>query len=149
MRSESLALARNLIQRFEGLRLVPYRDSGGFWTVGWGHLLSRDTSLPQPLPITKEQADVYLERDISKAARSVSRLCPVPLNQGQEASLVDFAFNLGAGTLQISALRSMINRGAMDEAANEFGRWVYCRHIRLAGLVRRREAERLLFVNGG
>ena len=119
--------AADLARAFEGLRLVPYLDVAGHKTVGWGHLLSRDRSkniLDWP-PITAEEAEALLAEDLGKAARSVKRLCPVPLTDGQFAALIDFTFNLGAGSLQASTLRRMVNRGEHDGAAEQFGRWVY------------------------
>ena len=79
--------------------------------------------------------------------RAVLRLCPVPLSQGQYDALVSFSFNLGAGALQSSTLRRKIMREDYEGAADEFPRWVFAAGLRLAGLVRRREAERALFLS--
>ncbi|MBI5491478.1 MAG: lysozyme [Deltaproteobacteria bacterium] len=78
--------------------------------------------------------------------RSVKRLCPVPLKPCQFAALIDFSFNLGAGNLQVSTLRKAVNRGDVDRAAEQFSRWVYARGVKLPGLVRRRTAEREMFL---
>ena len=121
--------------------LEPKRDPIGLWTVGWGHLVSRDPNAPRPAPITIEEADRLLEEDLAKAARSVCRLITVPLTDGQYAALIDFAYNCGAGNLQISTLRKVINRGEYDEAPRQFRRWVYAGGVKLRGLVRRRNAE--------
>ena len=137
--------AYDLARTFEGLRLEPYRDPAGFWTVGHGHLLSRDRSDAQYPAITPEEAEALLADDMGNAARSVARLCPVALTDGQFAALIDFAFNLGAGNLQVSTLRRMVNRGEHNEAREQFGRWVYAGAVKLPGLVRRRAAEAALF----
>jgi lysozyme len=52
---------------------------------------------------------------------------------------------LGAGALQASTLRKKILRYDMDGAAREFDRWVFAGGRKLAGLVRRRAAEREMF----
>lgn len=84
--------------------------------------------------------------DLAKALAAVRRLCPVPLEDHQLAALVDFTFNAGAGNLQISALRQCVLRGDHERAAEQFGRWVYARGVKLPGLVRRRQAEEALYV---
>jgi lysozyme len=139
------AKAYELARAFEGLRLVPYRDPAGYWTVGYGHLVTRDRSDLQYPAITQEEAEALLTADLTRAARSVDRLCQVPLSEGQRAALIDFAFNLGAGNLQVSTLRKMVNRGDMESAAREFPKWVYAGGMKLPGLVRRRAAEAAIF----
>jgi len=77
---------------------------------------------------------------------AVHRLCPVPLTQGQYDALVSFSFN--TGSLSVSTLRRKLMREDYLGAADEFPRWVFAAGRRLAGLVRRREAERTLFILG-
>lgn len=141
--SEALELAAEIAKPFEGLRLDPYHDPVGFPTVGYGHLLSRQpwADLAQWKPITEAEAEVLLEHDMAKAAAAVERLIAVPLAPPQVAALIDFAFNCGAGNLQASSLRRVINRGDLIAAPAEFMKWVYARNRKLPGLVRRRAAE--------
>ena len=87
-----------------------------------------------------------LKRDLERFERGVHRLCPVPLTQGQYDALVSFSFN--TGSLSVSTLRKKLLRGDYEGAANEFPRWVFAAGRRLAGLVRRREAERVLYNQG-
>lgn len=87
-----------------------------------------------------------LKRDLERFERGVHRLCPVPLTQGQYDALVSFSFN--TGSLSVSTLRKKLLRGDYEGAADEFPRWVFAVGRRLAGLVRRREAERSLFLSG-
>lgn len=139
--------AYNLARIFEGLRLEPYRDPSSFWTVGYGHLLTRDKSdLLDKTPITTEEAEALLTSDLTKAARSVLRLCHVPLTEGRFSALIDFTFNLGAGNLQISTLLRLINREDYVSAVDEFPKWVYAGGIKLPQLVKRRKAEAELFM---
>jgi lysozyme len=81
-----------------------------------------------------------------KAVRATLRLCPGVERPTQIAAIADFTFNCGAGNLEISNLRRRVNRGDFDGAADEFLRWVYARGVKLPGLVRRRVAERDLFL---
>ena len=140
-------LARELARRFEGFKLNPYHDPAGFATIGYGSLLSREkwADLSKWSPVTHKEAEALLTSDLEKAARSVLRLCPVPLTEGRFSALIDFTFNLGSGNLQISTLRKLVNRGDMDEAVEEFHKWVYAGGIKLPGLVRRRAAEAEIF----
>jgi lysozyme len=72
----------------------------------------------------------------------------IVLTQNQLDALSCWAFNLGMGAFVSSTLLVKLNRGDFDGAAAEFPRWVYAgRPLRvLPGLVRRREAERQLFL---
>lgn len=132
-----------LIKRFEGLRLAPYHDDVGYPTVGYGHLLSKQkwADLNQWPTIQQEDADALLRQDVARFESAVARLIRVPLSQGQLDALVSFSFNLGAGALQASTLRRVINRGHYHEAPRQLLRWVFAGGRRLRGLVRRREAE--------
>jgi lysozyme len=62
-------------------------------------------------------------------------------------AMVSFAFNVGLGNLQSSTLRMKYNRADYQGAADEFLRWNKASGVILAGLVRRRAAERLFFLN--
>ena len=92
------------------------------------------------------EGEELLAKDLVRFERAVPRLCPVPLSQGQYDALVSFSFN--TGSLSVSTLRKKVLRGDYKGAANEFPRWVFAAGRRLAGLVRRRAAERSLFLLG-
>lgn len=126
----------------------PYYDPVGFPTVGYGHLLSREpwSALDRWPAITEAEADVLLARDMARAAKAVLRLIDVPLTEGQFAALIDFTFNVGAGNLQLSTLRRVVNREDYDEVPNQFRRWVFARGVKLPGLVRRRDDEIALWL---
>lgn len=144
---EILDIAAEIAKPFEGLRLKAYHDPVGFPTIGYGHLLSRNRweDLSKYPDITEEEAERLLEEDMITAAKAAIRLCPNVENPEQLAALADFAFNLGAGNLQISTLRRKILREDYQGAAEEFGKWVFAAGVKLPGLVRRRSAERAIF----
>lgn len=125
------------VKEFEGCRLYAYRDSGGVLTIGYGH--TRGVKAGQA--ITKKQAEEFLKADLQTFANYVNKL-DVCQTQGQFDALVDFAFNLGIGSLQGSTLLKKIKAGAaVADIQAEFRRWVYCKGKKLAGLVKRREWE--------
>jgi len=140
--STGLALTRS----FEGLRLEAYQDSGGIWTVGYGHT---GPEVHAGLRISEEQAVALLRDDLASAVRCVRRAVKVPLNQWQFDALVDFCFNAGPGNLLSSTLLHLVNRGEFEGATGQFGLWVHAGGRVIPGLVRRRAAEAALFAGHG
>ncbi len=134
-----------LVKSFEGFRASPYLDIAGYLTCGYGHFIRPGEDFSQG--ITEQQALELLEWDLRRAEQGVSRLIAVPLTDNQYASLVSFTFNLGGGALQRSSLRAKINRREYQDAANEFPKWVYAGGFKSKGLLRRRLAERELFLS--
>lgn len=138
----------DLIAEFEGCVLHAYPDpaSGGEpWTIGYGH-----TKGVRPGDVcTREQAREWLAQDVEEAESAVDRLVTVPLTQGQFDALVSFTFNLGGGNFANSTMLRLLNGGASPEAiAGQFGRWVNGPNGPMEGLVRRRAAERVMFLGG-
>lgn len=164
---EILKLASEVAKPFEGLFLKPYYDPVGYPTQGYGRLLSRQVWGPlgrspqnkaekkvaedwlyeQYPAIDEHTAELWLQQDMVKATRAAIRLCPGASKPTQLAALADFAFNCGSGNLELSTLRRKVNQGDIESAANEFGRWVYARGVKLPGLVRRRNSEKQLFLS--
>lgn len=139
-----------LVKYYEGLRLTPYKDGNGYWTVGYGHLLSLDKTLPKPPRIDQEKATAYLATDLAKTAQLVSGVVLARLNANQFSSLVDFTFNLGIGRLKQSTLLRKINReDNEDEILREFPKWRQPGSVNELGLARRRGSEIELWLTGG
>ncbi|CAI1527524.1 lysozyme [Serratia plymuthica] len=132
----------NLIKEFEGLRLQAYKCPADIWTIGYGH--TADVSANDV--ITEEDAIFLLRQDVAESERAVNKYVHVPLTQNQFDALVSFVFNLGVGNFRTSTLLKKLNAGDDDGAAQEFGRWIHAGGKALPGLVRRREAERALFL---
>lgn len=135
------AAGLELIKRFEGLRLKAYKCPAGVWTIGWGH--TKDVKAGQE--ITEHQAEAILDVDLDAYESAVEELCP-GANENQFAALVSFAFNLGVNALTKSTLRRKYLAGDAEGAANEFLKWTRAGGNVLAGLVKRRKAERDLFL---
>lgn len=132
-----------LIKRFEGFRAQAYRDSVGIWTIGYGHTGADVTA---NLSIDVTQADALLQADLAEATTAVISLVKVPLQQPQFDALTSFAFNLGAKALAGSTLLRKLNTSDYLGAAAEFERWSHAGARVLPGLLRRRIAERTLFL---
>ncbi len=134
-----------LIKRFEGFAPEIYICPGGWPTVGYGHVV-RDHERDQFVDgIDETTAEGLLRRDVETAERAVLRLIRVPLEDGRFDALCSFAFNLGAGALQRSTLRRKVNREEHASVPAEFRRWVWAGGRKLKGLVRRREAEVVIY----
>lgn len=137
--------AIDLVKHFEGLSLDAYLCPAGIPTIGYGH--TAGVALGQS--ITAERAETLLSGDLAAAAAVVDALMTVPLTGGQRGALASFVFNLGRANFQSSTLLKRLDMGDHEGAAGEFGRWIYAtvngKKTRLPGLVKRREAEALLF----
>lgn len=137
----------NLIKQFEGLRLNAYDDGVGVWTIGYGTIKYPDgVRVKKGDKITRAQADQYIANDVSTFEKSVNSLVKVPLNQNQFDALVSFTYNLGATNLSNSTLLKKLNAKDYKGAAAEFSRWNRAGGKVMAGLTRRRAAERELFL---
>jgi GH24 family phage-related lysozyme (muramidase) len=138
------------IEEFEGYSEKLYRCPAGLLTIGIGHVVNEkteDIARWVANGITRAEALKLLRKDIDVAQRAVDRLVDVPLSENQNKALVSFVFNLGAGRLKGSTMRKLLNKAQYKEAADQFLRWVYSDGKKLAGLVRRRAAERELFLS--
>lgn len=144
----NLDIAAALCRMFEGLFLRPYICPAGYPTIGYGSRFyadGREVTMAD-LPITREQAEAMLMRDLRMVyALGVLRQCPrLALYPERFNAIVDFAYNLGVGRLQTSTLRRKINAEDWEGAKAELMRWVRGGGRVLPGLVKRRGAERVL-----
>ena len=130
-----------LTERFEGCRLAAYPDTGGVWTIGYGHT----HGVIEGMTCTLEQAQIWLEQDIQAAVDAVNRLVKISLEQPEFDALVDFVFNLGTGAFARSTMLKDINAGNLAAAAMQFPLWDHDAGRVLAGLLHRRLAEELEF----
>lgn len=146
---DKLTVATALIRRCEGCRLEPYRDVRGLWSIGFGNRFTVDgsavTARTQPLAMYQAVA-LLNDTLIAGTAPNLSRLIKVPLSDCQFGALVSLAYNVGTGALARSSIIACVNRGDMEEAADQFDRWVYAGQTRIRGLVSRRALERAVFL---
>ena len=131
------ARAVRLIQRHEGLRLLPYRDTVGKWTIGYGRNLS-------DRGITRSEAECLLRNDLRDVTAGLDRLLPWwrELDVVRRAVLVDMAFNLGVGGLvKFTTPLAAVRVGQWEAAAaglmrSKWARQVGARAVRLATMMR-------------
>ena len=132
--------AWSTVKEFEGCRLLAYQDSGGVWTIGWGHTkgVSGGDS------ITQGQADQWLASDIQWAVASVNHNAGI-VPQGVFDALVDFTYNVG--TKGLLAVAPYVIRRDWKRLCYSLSLYVHDRSGNvLKGLQRRRTAEINLIV---
>lgn len=131
----------NMIKQFEGLRLEAYKATKSelYYTIGYGHYGSDVSPYSK---ITKERAEAYLHADIVKFESAVNRL-GLNLNQNQFDALVSFSYNCGIGNL-----RKLVSGRTISQIADAFLLYNKAGEKVLAGLTKRRKAERALFLEG-
>ena len=132
-----------LIKKFEGVRYQAYDDGVGVWTIGVGHT----KGVVKGDQIDDRQVDEFLRQDLESAEYAVNSLVKVELRQTQFDALVSLVFNIGSGAFANSTLLKLLNKGRPEMAADQFPRWNMGGGKILLGLVKRRAAERLLFLS--
>jgi len=161
----------DLMHRFEGCRNKPYLCPAHIWTIGYGHVLYQEQiRLPvarvegkphapmirKEMPLKPEDSRVWSKqeieslfaKDVATFERGVLRLAPaLDGRQGAFDACVSFAYNAGLGNFQRSQIRMRINRGDWEGAAEQFMTWVKGGGKVLPGLVKRRVAEKALFLS--
>lgn len=133
----------SLIKKFEGFESRAYLCPAGVWTIGYGH--TKDVKEGDEWSQT--HAEHMLEVELEEFCEYVNKMVEVPLEQYQFDALVAWVYNLGAGNFKESTLLRVLNQGDYDDVPHQIKRWNKAGGRVLQGLVRRREAEALLFQN--
>ena len=131
-----------IIKDAEGLRLKAYVCPAGVLTIGYG---STGKHVKPGMVITELEAEQLLMKDLDRFEQGVASFCPVATSN-QFSALVSLSFNVGLESLRTSTLRRLHNEGKYGEAAEQFGKWVRGGGKVLPGLVKRRAAERALYL---
>lgn len=141
--------ATQLATNFEGYSAGAYRDIGGVPTIGFGHT-GPDVHLG--LIWTRDQALAALTTDMATARNAVwNAVADVGTNTDQLAAMTDLAFNIGVTNFRSSSVLRFHRAVQYDGAANAFLLWdkahVDGQLVEVNGLLRRRHAERLLYLS--
>ena len=130
-----------LIKKFEGCELEAYKCAAGVLTIGYGHT----KGVTEGMQITKAQADEMLVEELATYESYVSDAVENQLDQCMFDALVSWTYNLGPTNLLSSTMLKVLNTGEYEEVPAQLKRWNKASGKVLEGLVRRREAEALLF----
>jgi lysozyme len=135
---------RNLIKSFEGFSSKAYRDAAG-WSIGYGHYLGEGDHSGET--VTTEEADRLFDGDVSKFELGVSTVTPRALQHEFDA-MVSLAYNVGTGGFAGSTVARLHNMGDRQGAADAFRMWNKSQGSVNQTLVKRREREREVYLNG-
>ena len=133
----------DLIKSLEGLRLTAYRDAVGILTIGYGHT-GRDVT--EGMVIDAGRAEALLRADLMRFEDAVRRHAGAA-SQGEFDAMASLAFNIGVTAFANSTLARKHRAGDRAGAAEEFLRWNRAGGRPLAGLTRRRRAERRMYLS--
>ncbi|MEA2370280.1 MAG: lysozyme [Solirubrobacteraceae bacterium] len=136
-----------LIKEFEGFTNggLPYKDMVGVWTIGYGHTEGVGPSSPR---LTEKQASALLARDLDAKYGPPVNAIGVSLTQPQFDALVSFVYNVGPGGVDSSTRVGQALRAKnWQAAADGLLAWNKAGGAPVAGLTRRRQAERALFLS--
>jgi lysozyme len=133
----------DLIRNFEGCKLHAYRDAVGIPTIGFGET----RGVHMGMVWTQIQADSVFAARVEEFAKGVAALIKHPISDSAFSACVSLSYNIGIGAFMKSSVLRDINMGQIPQAADAFLRWNQGGGKVLAGLVRRRAAERALFLS--
>jgi lysozyme len=137
---------KKLIKSFEGFRAIAYICPAGVPTIGYGTTRINGSRVKEGMKITSDEAEVFLEQDLKVFEDAINHNVLVEINQNQFDALVSFVYNVGIANFKKSTLLKKLNKGDYEEASNQLLRWTRAGGKVLNGLVRRREAEKELFL---
>ena len=138
---------RRFIELWEGCKLTAYQDSGGVWTIGYGHTSAAGGPKVRPgMEITQAEADALLSADLAPVEANVNYHVTATLNQNQDDALVSFEYNTGG--LDRSSLLRSINGGDLSRVKADLLMWDHVGRAFNQGLYNRRLAEYILFTTG-
>ena len=131
----------DLIKKFEGCRLQAYKavPTEKCYTIGYGHYGS---DVIPGMSITQAQADALLMQDLMRYEAAVIDT-GLKLTQNQFDALVSFAYNCGCGNL-----KKLVTARDTQQIADAMLLYNKSAGNVLAGLTKRRQAERDLFTSG-
>lgn len=147
-----------------GKTIARAADAVGFPTIGIGHLVKKTDTQYDRVTLTQAQIDSLFAADVKWAEDVINKQViagtpPVKLNQNQFDALVSFVYNVGPGSKGVkdglinlrsgatSSILRNLRAGAFTAAANGLLDWTKSGGVVMGGLVKRRQAERALFLS--
>ena len=100
---------------------MPYDDSEGYCTVGWGHLLAKKSCAALKAAkdpeyemykngVSEEEAEIILKKDIRRITDKAALTIHVPLYQHEYDALMSLAFNAGGLSKFPKLISDKLNR---------------------------------------
>lgn len=136
----------DLLKSFEGFRSEAYPDpatGGDPWTIGYG--FTKDVR-PGDV-ITEADAEERLRAEVRGFEDGVMASCQRLPTPNQLAAMTSLAYNVGLANFKSSTVLRRHNAGETYAAGGAFLMWNKGNGRVMAGLTRRREAERSLYLS--
>ncbi|WP_165856748.1 glycoside hydrolase family protein [Marinobacter sp. JSM 1782161] len=134
-------LLRSQLERHEGLRLEPYKDTVGKLTIGYGRNIEDNG-------ISRDEADFMLDNDIDSIESELRRLPAYnALCASRQTVIANMAFNMGVPTLlQFRKMWAAIDsmdwaRAAAEMMDSRWARQVGNRAVELSEIMRSGEVS--------
>ncbi len=115
----AFGFAKEMIKVHEGLRLKKYTDSEGHLTIGYGHLVRANESMPDQ--ISKATADKLFDQDFEHHKNAATKIPGFDKASAmQKAALIDLTFNMGPSWYrEFPKFVKAFQAGNFDKAADE------------------------------
>lgn len=138
----------DLIKQFEGFRARTYDDGVGVLTIGYGTTGKAGVGINPiwGMTIDELEAEIYLQRAIDKFWDQIKNHISAPINENEQAAFISLAYNIGPNAFKRSSALRFFNEGNKKKAADAILMWNKGGGKVMKGLVRRRKAERKLFL---
>ena len=142
---------RKFIEAWEQLYTRVYNDGTGVLTIGYGHTSAAGLPVVHlGMTISEEEADAILSSDLASVEADCNHRITAVCNQNQFDALASFDFN--TGHLDKSNVLADFNAERLDRIKADLLMWDHGRihgHLQvMPGLLRRRQAEYILFTTG-
>lgn len=123
-KSYSRDLLETELERDEGLRAKPYRDTVGKLTIGIGHNLD-DKGL------SREAISFIFREDIEEVERELDRRMPWwrTMTDARQRAIINMGFNMGVGALAGTPTFELIRQGKYAEAGARLQGWKWASQV--------------------
>jgi GH24 family phage-related lysozyme (muramidase) len=113
---------KKMIMQHEGVKLEPYKDSLGLWTIGVGHLIGDGKTLPDAWnrKFSKEEVYALFDQDFEHHKNAAMQIPNFNrLGEKAQAAFIDLTFNMGPGWFRrwpklVQAMRDFDIRAVID-----------------------------------
>lgn len=108
----ALAIAVQSIKKSEGCKLTSYKDTKGYWTIGWGESELVDKSIREGTIWSRQQAESRFMQRLSIVFHAVKVAWPGAdrLHPKAQAALISLAYNRGTSLTKKTPERDPIDR---------------------------------------
>lgn len=113
--------------------------------IGYSHLVTVQDGLTSVEKISKKEATILLEKDLTKISKQINKVITRTLTQNQFDAIVSLVYDIGIKTFIASGLSDLINKGLFVEASSNFRQWSRYKKTPIYQLIKSRKMEIELF----